>query len=119
MMPACAALPAWNGFVIVPKFAIRPALCEAPSAIAVAVLCGIQLAQLRARRGGADRAIKARRMPALLVAAAVAPHQLGPGLIARDIGDDHVGPQEPSVSASARIAGTSTVDGWPRNATSS
>src|SRR5215831_21406380 len=32
--PACAARPAWNGFVMVPKLATSPALCEAPSAIA-------------------------------------------------------------------------------------
>ena len=38
MMPACAALPAWNGLVIVPKFAISPELCDAPSAIACAAL---------------------------------------------------------------------------------
>ena len=36
MMPAWAARPAWNGFVMVPKFAISPALCEAPSATAIA-----------------------------------------------------------------------------------
>ena len=34
MTPAWAARPAWNGFVIVPKFAITPLLCEAASAIA-------------------------------------------------------------------------------------
>jgi hypothetical protein len=37
MIPACAALPAWNGFVIVPKFDISPDDCDAPRAIAIAV----------------------------------------------------------------------------------
>ena len=36
MMPAWAALPAWNGLVMVPKFDISPADCEAPKAIAMA-----------------------------------------------------------------------------------
>jgi len=34
MTPACAARPAWKGFVMVPKLATNPALWEAPSAIA-------------------------------------------------------------------------------------
>src|SRR5262245_65766907 len=38
MTPACAARPAWNGFVMVPKLATSPALWEAPSAIACVVL---------------------------------------------------------------------------------
>ena len=36
MMPACAALPAWNGFVMVPKLDIKPDDCEPPSAMAMA-----------------------------------------------------------------------------------
>jgi hypothetical protein len=52
---------------------------------------GIQLAQLGTCRCSADGAKDARRMPALLmVHRHVAPYQFGPGLVARDIGHDHV-----------------------------
>ncbi len=91
MMPACAALPAWNGLVIEPKLDIRPADCDAPSAIATADFSGVQLAQLGTRRRRADRAIQPGRMPALLVQKPrIPPEQLGPGLIPGDIGGDHV-----------------------------
>jgi len=30
--PECAERPAWNGLVIVPKFAMTPLLCEAANA---------------------------------------------------------------------------------------
>ena len=92
MMPACAALPAWNGLVMVPKFDIRPELCEAPSAIACAALSASSRRSDGAGRGRADRAVQAGRMPALLVQqAGIAAEQLGPGFVAGDIGDDHVG----------------------------
>ena len=53
---------------------------------------GVQLAQLGAGRGGADRAIKPGGMPALLVQQpGVAAEQFSPGLIAGDVGGDHVG----------------------------
>ena len=37
MMPACAAFPAWKGFVIVPKFDMSPEAWDALIAIAIAV----------------------------------------------------------------------------------
>ena len=83
-------------------------------------LLRVQLAKFRAGRGGGGRTIKPGRMPAFLVQQpGLAQRQFSPHLIARDIGGDHVGAGESSVSASARIAGTSTVEGWPRNDTSS
>ena len=36
MTPDCAERPAWNGLVMVPKLAMMPALCDAPSEMASA-----------------------------------------------------------------------------------
>src|SRR5881275_3277040 len=79
--PACAARPAWNGFVIVPKLAMMPPACEA--------------AQIGAGSAGTDRAEDAGRVPALpVVMAGVAARQLGPTLVAGDIGGEHLAAAE-------------------------
>ena len=92
MIPACAALPAWNGFVIVPKFDIRPDDLRGAERDGDRGLLGVQLAQFRAGRGGGGRAVQAGRMPALFVQQpGLAQRQFSPDLVAGDIGGDHVG----------------------------
>ena len=91
MMPECAAFPAWKGFVIVPKFDMIPEACDALIAIAIAGTVAIEPAQLRARGGGGERTEDAGGMESLLVVHRhVAADQLGPGLIAGDVCDQHV-----------------------------
>ena len=78
---------------MVPKFDTRPALCEAPSAIAVRRRLGIEPAQGGAGRRGADGAEDAGGMPALLVVLVrVAALQVGPHLVARHVGGRHLRP---------------------------
>ena len=56
---------------------------------------GVEPAQIGAGRAGADRAKDAGRVPALAVmVAGVAARQLGPALVAGDIGGEHLAPAE-------------------------
>ena len=55
-------------------------------------LVGIETTQRCAGRGSADRTVEASRVPAFLMQqAGIAAEQFCPGLVAGNVGDDHVG----------------------------